>query len=170
MRILGPESSRAIAAGIDWGVCKCGRRIYEHSQRTRPNTGGRELVCSQTDSGRFEPAATEFNYDENGLCPREPASADRGLAPAAEPARPATPALRDLEARYGSVSWGITGCRLFVDEDGRRCDRPAILLWDAPGDVGIPSCAECADAYLERIVARGEFPAQAEILPPLSSW
>lgn len=167
--ILGPDSSRAIAPGVDWWICRCGRPTFAHSQRTRPNTGGRELVCSLTDSGRFEPAAAGWDYDENGLRPKEPASG-RPVSPTPAADRPATPALRDLEARWGSVTWGVTGCRLFVDEDGRHCDRAAVLLWDAWGDVGIPACAECADTLLERIVARADFPDQAERLPPLSSW
>lgn len=42
-------------AGLDWWVCKCGRKLYEHSTRTIPSTGGREHVCSLRESGRFEP-------------------------------------------------------------------------------------------------------------------
>lgn len=42
-------------AGIDWFVCRCGRKLYEHSSRTIPNTGGKENVCGSTQSGRFEP-------------------------------------------------------------------------------------------------------------------
>lgn len=41
--------------GIAWFTCRCGRKIYEHGQRTIPNTGGKEHVCARTQSGRFEP-------------------------------------------------------------------------------------------------------------------
>jgi hypothetical protein len=43
------------ADGIDWFICRCGRPLYDHSQRTIPSTGGREHVCGSTSSGRFEP-------------------------------------------------------------------------------------------------------------------
>lgn len=57
------------AAGIDWWVCRCGRALYQHSQRTIPSTGGREHVCGLTRSGRFEPVTLpHLDYShEKGL-------------------------------------------------------------------------------------------------------
>lgn len=170
MRILGPESSRAIAPGVQWWICECGRQLDDHSQRTRPNTGGREIVCSLTDTGRFMPADARWNYDENGLSPRPPA------APPAPPVQEIRPpiarqdAARDLEIRADEFHTGITGCRLFVNEDGGRCQEPAVLLWDVHGERGIPACASCADALLERVVALELWPAEAVNLAPLRSW
>lgn len=49
--------------GRDWWVCRCGRHLDRHSNRTVPNTGGREAVCSMRESGRFEPVTLpELNY------------------------------------------------------------------------------------------------------------
>ena len=42
-------------AGLDWWVCQCGRKLYEHGTRTIPSTGGREHICGRRESGRFEP-------------------------------------------------------------------------------------------------------------------
>ena len=68
MKVLGPESSRAIAPDVAWWVCQCGRLVYDHSIRTVPNTGGREYVCTETASGRFEPTDPAFDYaPETGL-------------------------------------------------------------------------------------------------------
>lgn len=51
-----------------WWFCKCGRKVYDHSMRTVPNTGGREYVCSLTESGRFECAnGTHDFHPEYGL-------------------------------------------------------------------------------------------------------
>ena len=49
-----------------WWVCKCGRKVYEHGMRTVPNTGGREYVCSLTDSGRFECADGYRDFSPEG--------------------------------------------------------------------------------------------------------
>lgn len=43
------------ADGRRWWICRCGRPMYLHSMRTRPNTGGREHVCGKLPTGRFEP-------------------------------------------------------------------------------------------------------------------
>lgn len=47
-----------------WWVCRCGRKLYEHSSRG----GGREYVCSFNASGRFRPADRTLDYEpETGL-------------------------------------------------------------------------------------------------------
>jgi hypothetical protein len=58
----------AIAPASSWVSCRCGRPLYEHGMRTVPSTGGRELVCTLTPSGRFEPRDPGLDYHpEYGL-------------------------------------------------------------------------------------------------------
>ena len=61
-----------------WWLCRCGRKVYEHSYRTVPNTGGREIVCTRLESGRFECADPELDYSpEGGLKRKSPTAAPR---------------------------------------------------------------------------------------------
>lgn len=63
-----PRSYAAAASeGPAWWVCRCGRKLYEHSMRTVPNTGGREYVCTLTASGRAEPQTGQDYGPESGL-------------------------------------------------------------------------------------------------------
>lgn len=57
------------AQGRAWYMCLCGRRIYEHAQRTIPSTGGREYICALRPTGRFEPVTLpELDYSlEKGV-------------------------------------------------------------------------------------------------------
>lgn len=65
-RVLGAESSKAITSKA-WWICKCGLKLYEHSYRTIPSTGGKEYPCSGTKSGRFEPDVRGLDFGEYGL-------------------------------------------------------------------------------------------------------
>lgn len=55
--------------GQDWWVCRCGRKLWDHSARTIPNTGGKEHTCGLTETHRFEPVtlpALDYSH-EKGL-------------------------------------------------------------------------------------------------------
>lgn len=74
-------------------------------------------------------------------------------------------------ARMDDVSWGVTGCLLLAAEDGARCHRAAIGLWDVGVDgKGTPACAECIDLVLERDRAIQIDPVRARELPALRPW
>lgn len=66
--VLGPESSKAVAEpDVEWWICKCGRHSDRHSHRSIPNTGGKEIVCRDNPSGRFEPADERYEFTYDGL-------------------------------------------------------------------------------------------------------
>jgi hypothetical protein len=53
-------------ASMDWWwICRCGRKLWEHS--TRGTANGREYVCGVNPSGRFESmTAPRLSYDPFG--------------------------------------------------------------------------------------------------------
>jgi hypothetical protein len=50
-----------------WWICRCGRKLYEHSNL------GRKYVCTFNASGRFQPADRTLDYEpETGLRTKDP--------------------------------------------------------------------------------------------------